>query len=339
MNPWGGRVSLSLGVFNSYQVNSPIAPPGAFVTDYNTIYNTPAAGDFTPSGRNIRNQGLLPTVVRDSQTQQSHGVEFELTANLTSSWRLLANAAYTRAWQTNSFPDSRAYLAAKDAVTRQILRGCRYSDQAPPALWPRSIRRCQLDPSKINTGAATNAVNAWNNLQQSIVPNLAVGRQEAGWDRPSRRRSTPGDLHYTFRTGWVKGFSVGVGGHYRGRNVVGYRGSDTIVNPANPTTAIDDPTVDQYTTVFAKPTFTADARAGYTFMVRNQHRVVINLNVQNVLNNRDPIYFLDVPGGQTSNTVLRPRGGDVTSPAVETVAAGFYYRDPINFTLTARLDF
>ena len=80
-----------------------------------------AIGDLSASGHNIRNIGLVPTVVRDTQTQQSHGVEFEVTANLTREWRLLANAAYTRAWQSNTFPDSVRYAAAQDTVVRQIL--------------------------------------------------------------------------------------------------------------------------------------------------------------------------------------------------------------------------
>ena len=107
--------------FNSYQNNSPVNAPTNFITDYNAIYSTPAVGDLSPSGSNIRNVGLLPSVVRDTQTQQSHGVEFELTANLTRGWRLLFNAAYTRAWQSNTYPDSVAIRRQSDAVARQIL--------------------------------------------------------------------------------------------------------------------------------------------------------------------------------------------------------------------------
>jgi hypothetical protein len=121
--------------------------------------------------------------------------------------------------------------------------------------------------------------------------------------------------------------------------VVGYRGADTIVNPANPLTAIDDPSVDAYTPVYSKPHTTADARFGYSWKLANRRTLALNLNIQNLLNNTTPIYFVNLPGGQTTNTILRNRNADVTSPAVYTVPAGFSYRTPINWTLTARLDF
>lgn len=80
-------------------------------------------------------------------------------------------------------------------------------------------------------------------------------------------------------------------------------------------------------------------RFGYNWKLRDRRTVSFNLNIQNVLNNTTPMYFVNLPGGQTSNTILRNRNADVTSPAVYTVPAGFSYRTPINWTLTARLDF
>src|SRR5262249_34505396 len=202
------------------------------------IYNTPAVGDLSPSGHNIRDQGQIPTVVRDTQTYQSHGVEFEITANLTRSWRLLANAAYTRAWQSDAFPDSRAYAAAHDAVTRQILADAGVLINSSNVA---SIDPAVNNPSRINVGAVTNGVNAWNSLQSSVFPNRVTGRQKlAGSVEQTANLGTD----YQFREGRLKGFSAGFGLHYRGRMVVGYRGADTIVSPTNATAAIDDPSVD-----------------------------------------------------------------------------------------------
>jgi hypothetical protein len=144
---------------------------------------------------------------------------------------------------------------------------------------------------------------------------------------------------YTFQRGLLRGVLAGIGIHYRGRTVVGYRGSDTIVNPANPLTAIDDPTVDAYTSVYSKPYATVEASFGYLLKLHEKRSIKFSLNVTNLFNRRTPIDFLDVPGGQTTNTVLRPRNGDVTSPAVETVPAGYFYRTPIGFTLTAVVNF
>ena len=326
------RLSLSLGVFHSFQKNSPVSAPNGFIGNYNSIYSAPAIGDLSPGGHNIRNVGLLPTVVRDTQTQQSHGVEFEVTANLTRSWRLLFNAAYTRAWQSDTFPDSVRYAQAQDSVVRQILGDAGVVINAANVA---SINPAVNDPTKINQGAVNNAVNAWNSLQTNVFPNMVTGRQKlAGAMEQTANLGTD----YTFYEGKLKGFTAGFGFHYRGRNVVGFRGADTIVNPANPATAIDDPTVDAYTTVFAKPSFMADARFGYGWKLAGNRAVKVSLNIGNLFNNRTPSYFLDVPGAQLSNTVLRPRNGDVTSPAVETVPAGYSFRMPINFTLGMTLN-
>ena len=101
----------------------------------------------------------------------------------------------------------------------------------------------------------------------------------------------------------------------------------------------DDPSVDAYTPVYSKSYTTSDARFGYTWKLRDRRTVQLNLNIQNLFNNTTPMYFVNLPGGQTTNTILRNRNADVTSPAVYTVPAGFSYRTPINWTLSARLDF
>jgi hypothetical protein len=331
INSPDGRLSISAGIFNSYQVNSPVNAPANFIADYNAIYATPKLDDLSPSGRNARNIAPIPTVVRDTQTQQSHGVEFEVTANLTRSWRLLANAAYTRAWQSNTFPDSVAYVASHDATARQIL-----ADAGITINSANVASATILDPTRVNVAAVNSAVAAWNQLQTSVFPNMVTGRQKlAGAVEQTANLGTD----YTFHEGSLKNLLVGVGLHYRGRMVVGYRGADTIVNPANPTQAIDDPTVDAYTTVFSKPYTTADAHLGYMWKLASGRSVQFNLNIQNLFNRRAPVYFVDGPGGQTSNTALRPRNGDVTSPAVESVPNGYFYLNPINFTFAATVNF
>ncbi|MSU67365.1 MAG: hypothetical protein CK548_03130 [Opitutia bacterium] len=333
LTPLGGRVSLSLGWFTSNQNLSPVNAPGGLIGSFNTIFNTPAVGDLSPGGRNIRNEGLIPAVVRDTQTQESKGVELEVTANLTKSWRLLFNIAQTRGTQKEIAPDSRAFIVAKDTVTRQILADAGVLISSTNVA---TINPAVNDPTRINQGAVNNAVNAWTTLQTTTIPNLVTGAQKlAGATDYTSNLGTD----YTFREGKLKGLSTGFGVHYRGKMVVGYRGADTIVNPANPLTAIDDPSVDAYTPVYSKPHTTADVRFGYSWKLADRRTLAVNLNIQNLLNNRTPIYFVNLPGGQTTNTILRNRNADVTSPAVYTVPAGFSYRTPINWTLTARLDF
>src|SRR5205823_2817836 len=179
--------------------------PTNFINNYNAIYSAPAVGDLSPSGANVRNVGLLPTVVRDTQTQQSHGLEFEITANLARGWRLLANAAMTRAWQSNTYPDSVAYSAKQDAVARQILADAGVLISSANVA---TINPALNDPTKINVAAVTSAVNAWNSLQTAVFPNMVTGRQKlAGATEQTANLGTD----YTFQEGAFRGFSEGIG--------------------------------------------------------------------------------------------------------------------------------
>jgi hypothetical protein len=119
---------------------------------------------------------------------------------------------------------------------------------------------------------------------------------------------------------------------YRGKQVIGYRASDTIVNPANPLTAIDDPTVDAYTPVYSPAAYyTTVATASYTFRFANHRELRLDLRINNLLNDQGPIF--------AGNTALRPKGGDLTSPARETVPNVYAYKTPISFNLTSTLKF
>jgi hypothetical protein len=303
------------------------------IGSYNTIYSTPVVGDLSSSSGNPKSPGLLPTVARDTLTFQSHGIEVEFTANLTRSWRILANGAYTRAWQSDAFPDTLNYAKSHEALVRQILADAGVVINSANTA---SINPALNDPAKINVGAVTNAVNAWNTLQNNVFPNIVSGRQKLAG---AVEQTANAGFDYTFREGKLTGFTAGLGFHYRGRMVVGYRGADSIVNPANPTTAIDDPTVDAYTTVFTKPYTTLDARFAYKLTLANRRVIDLTLNITNLSNRRTPVFFLDPPGGQSTNTVLRPRGADITSPALETVPGGYSWLAPIGFTLGANLRF
>jgi hypothetical protein len=63
-----------------------------------------------------------------------------------------------------------------------------------------------------------------------------------------------------------------------------------------------------------------------------KRELIFNLKVNNVLNDQGPIYA-------ANSSQLRPLGGNVASPARETVANVFRYKDPVNFNLTTTLKF
>ena len=135
---------------------------------------------------------------------------------------------------------------------------------------------------------------------------------------------------YSFREGLLKGLSAGFGVRYRGKMVVGYRGADTIVNPANPATAIDDPNVDAYTVVWQKAYFLGTATLGYPVKLPGRRKVDLNLSITNLFNYDRPLY----------NTIgLRAANGDISSPARVSYPRYFSYTTPRSFRLSATTTF
>ena len=117
--------------------------------------------------------------------------------------------------------------------------------------------------------------------------------------------------------------------NYRGREVIGFRGADTIRNPANPATAIDDPAVNAFTAVYRPSYSTANVVIGYTYKIY-EHPVRFNLQIENVLQQDVPLYY---------NTVLRAPGGDVSNPGRVATPDLFSYITPRNFKLSATVSF
>jgi hypothetical protein len=134
----------------------------------------------------------------------------------------------------------------------------------------------------------------------------------------------------------LKGLRLGAGVRYRGKQIIGSRGSDTIVDPANSKVAIDDPSVDAYTPVYTpNDYYIVTATMNYSWRFKNRRELQANLVINNLLNDRGPQYSSIA---QTASS-LRPKGGDYLSPARETVPISFALKQPIsyNFQLTLKL--
>ena len=119
---------------------------------------------------------------------------------------------------------------------------------------------------------------------------------------------------------------------YRGKQIIGYRASDTIVNPANPATAIDDPNVDAYTPVYSPASYyTVVATLGYTLRLEKKREVRFDVRINNLLNAQGPVF--------SGSTALRPKGGDLNTPARETIANVYAYKAPASLNVTTTLKF
>jgi hypothetical protein len=118
---------------------------------------------------------------------------------------------------------------------------------------------------------------------------------------------------------------------------VGSRSADTIVDPANPTRAIDDPAVDFSTPVFVQRPTIVTATFGYSWRPRSGWRrldgkeIQFQFVVKNLLNNQSTVY-------QGLDVVARPPDGDFSKPNRVTIAPrNGVYTEPISFRLTTTL--
>jgi outer membrane receptor protein involved in Fe transport len=270
--------------------------------------------DPTNSGRNIRGEPNVPGTLRDINDSVAYGNELELTANFTRSWRMIFNVGLPTTYTENGNQDAKKYLATHMDTLTQIAQdaGAKIDPTTGFASADPSI-----DPNDLSLDI-TSVVNAYNGIVNS-AKNFPTAR-------PSAKRGTPNfNLYtdYTFREGRLRGFKAGAGVQYRAKKIIGSRGSDTIVDPNNPSRAIDDPTVDSYTDV-RQPWADVNVvlNLGYSLRLKNRNEVGCNLRINNLLNDHRPYY---------TGTALRPRNNDFTSPARETVPGNFAFKDPISF--------
>jgi outer membrane receptor protein involved in Fe transport len=314
----GPRLALSLSYYQSTEANAEIVQPSGY-SNINVILQSNPVGDFSFDGRNIRNIGDRPPYWSDQIDRDTQGWEFELTANPTRYWRVTANFGTADAGQLNAYRQTRDWVADNEAVLRQILEDAGVQFDANGV----ATVRTDLDSRSPD---APQAANAWNALQAARA-NWVSGRQlmfqSTRW---TANFYTDVRITETF----LKGLRIGYGMQFRGKQVIGWRGADTMVNPNNPNAAIDNPDVDALTPVYRKGFNTATMTIGYPISLAKGRQVYINLSIDNLWNLNDPIYY---------NTRMRPVNGDLLTPAREAVASGYYYRAPRNFRLSAKYTF
>jgi outer membrane receptor protein involved in Fe transport len=315
----GGRLNVSVLQYRNTEINNAFDP--GFQSNINTILSANVVGDQSAGGRNIRGLENVPAVMRDIQDREARGYEFELVANLTKQWRLSFNVGLPKVYTRNAYQDTKKYLARNDATLRQIILDAGgLIDASNNASVDLSV------PANNRSPDITSAINAYNSLAVSRA-NIVDGRRIAQ-DQPAVNLYTD----YTLRKTALKGLRLGGGVQYRGKQIIGYRAADTIVNPANPLTAIDDPNVGPYTAVYSPASYyTVVATVGYTFRLEKRREVRVDLRINNLLNDQGPIF--------ASSTVLRPKNGDLTSPARETVPNVYAYKQPAGLSFTTTLRF
>ncbi|MGH7955980.1 MAG: hypothetical protein ACREH8_03090, partial [Opitutaceae bacterium] len=308
------RLDLNFIYYEAEEVN---ATDGLTADFFNQLIRANVVGDQSPTGINIQGVPALPLVFRDSQTFNAQGFEVEVAYNPTKAFRLTGNFSKPKTGTSNRFPDFLGYIAANSAAFRRIaLDAGALIDSVNVASVNTAIPISDRSP---DVEAAVNAYNTIFEFQKTWA-----GRAPALGENQQR-----GNIYadYTFQTGFLQRLRVGAGVRYYGKRSIGSRANDSIVNPANPTQAMDDPAVDGNTLIYGPAYSIVTGTLAYSWKWRERN-FQANLIVNNLLNDRGPLYI---------NTALRPKGGDYTSPARETVPNSFALKRPINYNLSLTL--
>ena len=261
----------------------------------------------------------MPRTYNDTTARKTDGYEFEVTANITRGWRLMTNFAFANAKQGDTWADTRAYFSQNQNLMKQIL------GDAGVSVGADNVATVNPGVTTANSPDSNSARDSWNGLVQALQ-NTTVAYQKV-----ARLTEVTGNLFsdYTIQTGRFKNVRFGAGVNYRGREVIGFRGADTIRNPANPAAVIDDPNVDAFTPVYRPSYYTATAVFGYSSRIF-EYPVRFDLRIENLLGEDTPLYY---------NTVQRPPGGDLSNPSRVATPNLFSYITPRNFMFTMSVSF
>lgn len=315
-----GRVSASFGKYHSIQNNNSFDNTGQ-TRKYANLASANVVGDQDANGRNKRGLADVPSPTFDFRDQEADGYEIDIVANLTRNWRLSANASFPDTLTSNDNQQQWAYLNANEATLKQIVLDAGVLiDSSNVATVDTSIPVANRSPD------ATAAATAWNDIQnfkKTSDPTLKTYS-----DQPKFTANVYTD--YRFSSGLLKNLRVGAGVQFIGRKAIGNRGADTIVNPANPNTAIDDPNVDATTRVYMPTYYTVTGTLGYEIKLRDRRTLNLALSITNLLDEDRLVYI---------GAGLRAPNGDISKPNRVTVPTSYLYLQPRAFNFTATLSF
>ncbi len=320
-----GKLSATLGYYRGRQTGQVFDFSSTAQANLNTFAAaspTPASGPAPAAGQgNIRGLTPVPRFF-DTRDSNNEGFEFEVVANPTKALRLTVNGARPRTYQSNVAADFAGFYARNEAVLRQIAA----DTSVLIDVRTRIAATNTAVPTTIRSPDANGVASAWNSLQ-TIRANVVAGSQLV-----TRLPLLTGNIFadYTFREGRLKGFKVGAGANYRGRQAISYRGGDTIVDPASPTNAIDDPSVGALDPVYVRGYTTATCVLGYNLKLGRAYALQLDFKIDNLFDYSEPLYV---------GTVQRPVGGNLSSPARVATPSNLYYLTPRNYTLSATLRF
>ncbi len=227
----------------------------------------------------------------DSRSQRSEGYELEITANPTPNWRVSFNISKTENTISNVGGALSAYLE-KHRATWQTSSGLTYDTSR--------------SPGNLSNPGGTNTVGA---LVVGLDEILGYAQSEEGQIEVNNRPwNANAYTAYDFKTGWLKGLTLGAGVNYRGDSILG-------VQPATLPT--------ERSRMFQGGAYYLyNAMAAYDLKLSEKYVIRFQLNVDNLLNNDD-------------KQVL----ASAWNPNAKALEAQYYYFRPRSYKLSATLKF
>lgn len=309
-----GQVVGTIGYYEGTAYNGGAT---ATIFPFRPILQAPPLEETDP-GRINNYLPLLPTGYSDTQTSVTNGWEFEVTANFTKNWRLMFNAALPESHYKDRNKESLGYYQQNYDTLRQIIIEAGGRFEGDLAIYD--------PPSGLEADRGENAVTAWNTIQDSLKSLTSQNQRRTRLPKLNMKVFTD----YTFGKGWLKGLKVGAGWIYIGRQVIGYRGADTIVDPNDPSKTIDDPTVGALDAVEVGGYSNIVLTLSYSKNYSRKVTVFYELKVDNLLDYDKPLYY---------DTTMRPRNGDLSTPARVATPNNYTWMTPRSVVATVRFLF
>ena len=327
---FGGRLEISLGGYTSKQNNAPVRAIG--MTDINPILALAPSTDANVADQNALGIPQLPTVVEDTISQKTEGVELEVTANITRQWRLIFNLSKGKIYQSNADGGFLAYYNSHLSALQQILTqgGLVYNSAtntyaANPAI---------TNPVNNASGQLTNAITAWNNLQNTDLVNANIGQAQVPFVG-ARDYIAHLATDYTFDSGPLKGLLVGGALQYNGKETLGTTAGNTALNSAGVAVQVGSP----FQFIYSDPYIVGTGTLGYSWKLADRRTISLHLVVNNLFNYSQPIYYVSVQGANTSDLVSRAPGGNVASPVRVQTPNNYTFVAPRGYNLSMTFGF
>jgi len=170
------------------------------------------------------------------------------------------------------------------------------------------------------------AVDAYNDMWLQYVNIIDDTRST----RQPSSKSANLYADYTVQSGLLQGLRIGAGLQWQGDRNVGHRGNDTILNPLDPTVAIDDPLYDNQSIVWDMGAYRSQVNLAYPWRLENGNTLNLSLRIDNPLNDTD---FLASWGS-------RQPDGDLSLPNRRLMKVGAAdIPKPIQYRLTVAYEF